>query len=100
MELIDRGEIPALDVVRADATRAFRYMKAGGVSVLPLDVSYAIFAATARGVERIFELKNRKPTKPNGIVGNWDIFSDVLKTAPRDRTSCAASPRTTTCRSR
>jgi hypothetical protein len=37
MELIDRGEIPALDVVRADATRAFRYMKSGGVSVLPLD---------------------------------------------------------------
>src|SRR5213083_2713852 len=85
MELIDRGEVPALDVVRADATRAFRYMKSGGVSVLPLDVSYAIFAATARGVERIFELKNRKPTKPNGIVGNWDIFSNVLKTAPRDK---------------
>jgi len=74
-----------IDVVRADATRAFRYMKSGGVSVLPLDVSYAIFAATARGVERIFELKNRKPTKPNGIVGNWDIFSDVLKTQPRDK---------------
>ena len=85
MESIDRGEVPALDVVRADATRAFRYMKSGGVSVLPLDVSYAIFAATARGVERIFELKNRKPTKPNGIVGNWDIFSDVLKTQPRDK---------------
>ena len=85
MELIDRGETPALDVVRADATRAFRTMKSGGVSVLPLDVSYAIFAATARGVERIFELKNRKPTKPNGIVGNWDIFSDVLKTQPRDK---------------
>jgi len=85
MELINRGEVPALDVVRGDALRAFRFMKSGGVSVLPLDVSYAIFAATARGVERIFELKNRKPTKPNGIVGNWDIFSDVLKTAPRDK---------------
>ncbi len=90
MELIDRGGVPALDVVRADATRAFRYMKSGGVAVLPLDVSYAIFAATARGVERIFELKNRMPTKPNGVVGNWDIFADVLKTGPRDKDRAGA----------
>ena len=85
MEMINRGAQPALEVVRADALKAFRLMKSGGVSVLPLDVSYAIFAATARGVERIYELKNRKPTKPNGIVGNWDIFSQVLKTTQRDK---------------
>ena len=85
MELINRGEIPPLDVVHADAVRTFRLMKSGGVAVLPLDVSYAIFAATARGVERIYELKNRKPTKPNGIIGNWDIFSGALQTTQRDK---------------
>jgi tRNA A37 threonylcarbamoyladenosine synthetase subunit TsaC/SUA5/YrdC len=85
MELIDRGQEPAAYVVAEDAVRAFRIMRSGGVSVLPLDVSYAIFAATARGVERIYELKNRKPTKPNGIVGNWDIFSNVLQTTERDK---------------
>ena len=85
MELIDRREVPPPGVVREDARRAFRIMKSGGVAVLPLDVSYGIFAATARGVERIFDLKNRKPTKPNGIVGNWDIFSSVLQTTERDR---------------
>ncbi len=85
MELINRGEVPSADVVRADAVRAFRYMTSGGVAILPLDVSYAIFAATARGVERIYELKDRQPTKPNGIVGNWDIFNDVLQTTQRDK---------------
>jgi tRNA A37 threonylcarbamoyladenosine synthetase subunit TsaC/SUA5/YrdC len=85
MELIDRGEEPDAGIVEGDAIRAFRTMKSGGVAVLPLDVSYAIFAATARGVERIYELKNRQPTKPNGIVGNWDIFNEVLKTTPRDK---------------
>ncbi|MBU1358412.1 MAG: Sua5/YciO/YrdC/YwlC family protein [Gammaproteobacteria bacterium] len=85
MELIDRGQSPAASVVTDDAIRAFRSMRSGGVAVLPLDVSYAIFAATARGVERIYELKNRKPTKPNGIVGNWDIFSQVLQTTERDK---------------
>lgn len=85
MELINRGSEPAPEIVRADALKAFRSMKAGGVSILPLSVSYAIFAATARGVERIFELKQRKPTKPNGVVGNWDIFSQVLVTEQRDQ---------------
>lgn len=85
MELINRGSEPAPEVVRADAQKAFQYMKAGGVSILPLNVSYAIFAATARGVERIFELKQRKPTKPNGVVGNWQIFNEVMLTEQRDK---------------
>ena len=85
MELIHRGEEPLWPVLQADALKAFRIMKAGGVAVLPLSVSYAIFAHTARGVERIFELKQRQQTKPNGVIGNWDIFSDVMEVEPRDR---------------
>jgi tRNA A37 threonylcarbamoyladenosine synthetase subunit TsaC/SUA5/YrdC len=46
---------------------------------------YAIFAHTARGVERIYELKQRAQTKPNGVIGNWDIFSEVMDVTPRDR---------------
>ena len=85
MELIHRGEEPAQATVVADALKAFRIMKAGGVAVLPLSVSYAIFAHTARGVERIFELKQRPQTKPNGVIGNWNIFNEVMDTTPRDR---------------
>lgn len=85
MELITRGHEPPADIVAADARKAFRCMRAGGVTVLPLSVSYAIFAHTARGVERIYELKRRAQTKPNGVIGNWDIFADVMETTQRDR---------------
>jgi tRNA A37 threonylcarbamoyladenosine synthetase subunit TsaC/SUA5/YrdC len=85
MQLIDRGSEPGTDIIERDARHAFRIIKAGGVAVLPFDVSYAIFGHTARAVERIYELKDRKPTKPNGVVGNWDIFSEVLVTTQRDR---------------
>ena len=85
MELITRGQEPSLPIMQTDALKVFRIMKAGGVAVLPLNVSYAIFAHTARGVERIFELKQRPQTKPNGVIGNWDIFSQVMDTSSRDR---------------
>ena len=85
MELIARGHEPDSATVLADAIAAFRIMRAGGVAVLPLSVSYAIFAHTALAVERIFELKGRAPTKPNGVIGNWDIFTNVLVTTEQDR---------------
>ncbi len=43
MQLIDRRQEPAPEVVREDARTAFRILKAGGVAVLPFTVSYAIF---------------------------------------------------------
>lgn len=85
MELIDRGHEPHLDVQRDDARRAFRVMTSGGVAVLPLNVSYAIFAHSASGVERIYRLKKRPQTKPNGVIGNWDIFCEVMQTSQRDQ---------------
>jgi tRNA A37 threonylcarbamoyladenosine synthetase subunit TsaC/SUA5/YrdC len=85
MQLIDRGSEPNAETIERDARHAFQIIKAGGVAVLPFDVSYAIFGHTARAVERIYELKERTPTKPNGVVGNWDIFNEVLVTTQRDR---------------
>ena len=85
MELIQRGSEPDAPTVASDALKAFRVMKAGGVAVLPLSVSYAIFAHTARAVERIYELKQRSQTKPNGVIGNWTIFSEVMDVTQRDR---------------
>ena len=84
MELIDRGAEPGLDVIRADARKAFQVMVSGGVAVLPLSVSYAIFAHTASGVERIYALKQRPQTKPNGVIGNRDIFREVFDVTQRD----------------
>jgi tRNA A37 threonylcarbamoyladenosine synthetase subunit TsaC/SUA5/YrdC len=85
VELIDRGAEPDPAIQVADARRAFDVMVAGGVAILPLSVSYAIFAHTAAGVERIYELKARPQTKPNGVIGSWEIFSEVFLVGPRDR---------------
>lgn len=85
MELIDRGAEPAMEVQLQDACHAFQVMVSGGVAVLPLSVSYAIFAHTALGVERIYQLKQRPQTKPNGVIGNWDIFTGVFEVTQRDR---------------
>jgi tRNA A37 threonylcarbamoyladenosine synthetase subunit TsaC/SUA5/YrdC len=85
MPTIDRGQEPSTEVQQADARLAFDTMVSGGVAVLPLSVSYAIFAHTAEGVERIYHLKQRPMTKPNGVIGNWDIFREVFEVTDRDR---------------
>ena len=85
MRTIDRGAEPAPEVIREDACEAFRIVRSGGVAILPLSVSYAIFSHSALGVERIYSLKNRPSSKPNGVLGNLDIFNQVMQTEPRDR---------------
>ncbi|MEI7786212.1 MAG: Sua5/YciO/YrdC/YwlC family protein [Betaproteobacteria bacterium] len=85
MELITRVPEPAAEQQKRDAQQAFRIMSSGGVTLLPLSVSYAIFAHTALAVERIYSLKKRPQTKPNGVIGNWDIFTDVFEVSDRDR---------------
>ncbi len=84
MKLIDRGHEPSLAQQEEDALLAFECMTQGGVAVLPLSVSYAIFAHTAEGVERIYKLKQRPATKPNGVIGSWDIFREVFQVGQRE----------------
>lgn len=85
MHIINPGETPDPKTVQTDARRVFNMMRAGGVSIIPFDVSYAIFAHTARAVERIYELKNRSSAKPNGVLGTWDTFSEVIECEQIDR---------------
>jgi tRNA A37 threonylcarbamoyladenosine synthetase subunit TsaC/SUA5/YrdC len=85
MELITRVPETIEQLQRRDAQQAFRIMSSGGVTLLPLSVSYAIFAHTALAVERIYSLKKRPQTKPNGVIGNWDIFTEVFEVTERDR---------------
>jgi tRNA A37 threonylcarbamoyladenosine synthetase subunit TsaC/SUA5/YrdC len=85
MKLIDRGTVPDAKTVQEDARAIFGIMKAGGVSIIHFDVSYAIFAHTARAVERIYEIKNRSSEKPNGVIGTWDSFNEVIEASAADR---------------
>ena len=66
MPSINRGARHSSELVRADTVTAFRILKADGLALLPIDVSCAIFSHTSRAVKRMFDVKNRTPTKPNG----------------------------------
>lgn len=85
MQKIGNGYVPEGAELKAEARKIFNSMKSGGVVVLPFDVSYAIFAHTARAVQRIYEIKNRSYAKPNGVLGNWEIFNEVIDSAEKDR---------------
>lgn len=82
---IIRTEVPDTQALTRDARKIFNVLKAGGVGIMPFDVSYAIFAHTARGVERIYELKRRSSAKPNGVIGSWDLFNEVMHFNERER---------------
>jgi tRNA A37 threonylcarbamoyladenosine synthetase subunit TsaC/SUA5/YrdC len=85
MKHIGNGHVPTGAALRDEAREIFGLMRAGGVGIVPFDVSYAIFAHTARAVERIYEIKNRSSAKPNGVLGTWDTFAEVLETNQSDK---------------
>lgn len=58
------------DQVERDAQRVFAAVRGGGVALIPLDVAYAVVAATPEAVRRIYAAKGRDLSKPMGIVGS------------------------------
>lgn len=55
--------------VQRDAQQVFEVVCGGGVALIPLDVAYALVAATPEAVRRIYAAKGRDFSKPMGIVG-------------------------------
>jgi len=50
-----------------------------GVALLPTDVGYALFAITAKGLQKLYRLKNRPLHKPCGLLGGLDAFNTIVK---------------------
>jgi tRNA A37 threonylcarbamoyladenosine synthetase subunit TsaC/SUA5/YrdC len=71
--------------VAVDARRAFDAIKAGGIAILPNDVGYALIGGAAPALKRIFDTKQRAPTKLNAMLGNDDIHRQVHRLTPRQR---------------
>ena len=57
----------------ADVSDLLDVLAGGGVAIAPLDVAYAILAATPQGIRRIFDAKQRSYDKPSGMFGNHAI---------------------------
>jgi tRNA A37 threonylcarbamoyladenosine synthetase subunit TsaC/SUA5/YrdC len=55
--------------IERDAQAVFDVVREGGIALIPLDVAYALVAATPEAVKRIYAAKGRDTSKPMGIVG-------------------------------
>ncbi len=60
---------PDAGQIQRDAQRVFDVVCNGGVALIPLDVAYALVAATPEAVRRIYAAKGRDFSKPMGLVG-------------------------------
>jgi len=59
--------------LRDDVKNLLNILSDGGVAIAPLDVAYAILAATPQGIRRIFDAKKRSYEKPSGMFGNFTM---------------------------
>lgn len=57
--------------IERDARQVFDVVRGGGVALIPLDVAYALVAATPDAVRRVYVAKGRDYGKPLGIVGGF-----------------------------
>ena len=70
--------------LRDDVKNLLNNLSGGGVAIAPLDVAYAILAATPQGIRRIFDAKKRSYEKPSGMFGNFTM-SAALHIMDADR---------------
>jgi tRNA A37 threonylcarbamoyladenosine synthetase subunit TsaC/SUA5/YrdC len=63
--------------IAADAAKVYQVIRAGGVAVIPTDVSYGMIATSDTGVRRIYELKGRPLSKACITVTTEAIYDDV-----------------------
>lgn len=70
---------------KADADRVFTVLEQGGVAIVPLDIAYAIFGGTGGAIRRIFEAKGRSFTKPNGMLADFQLFTELHVVGERER---------------
>tara|TARA_R110002167_G_scaffold59816_1_gene169489 strand:- start:37 stop:753 length:717 start_codon:yes stop_codon:yes gene_type:complete len=82
-------EIGRPDIV-GDAARAFAVLRDGGAAVLPMDVGYSLIGGSEAALRRIFEAKQRGPSKLNAMLGDQVIHEEVHRIDSRGREAVAA----------
>ncbi|GMR22967.1 MAG: hypothetical protein BMS9Abin37_1352 [Acidobacteriota bacterium] len=65
------------DQLRGDVDQVMQAIARGGVALVPLDIAYAIIAATPQGIRKIFDAKNRSYDKPSGMFANWEMSAEI-----------------------
>jgi tRNA A37 threonylcarbamoyladenosine synthetase subunit TsaC/SUA5/YrdC len=71
------------DFVRDDARRAFDVLKGGGIAIIPMDVGYTCAGGSGASLKKIFDTKQRAPTKRNAMVGDHAIARELYDLSAR-----------------
>jgi tRNA A37 threonylcarbamoyladenosine synthetase subunit TsaC/SUA5/YrdC len=71
--------------IAADAERAFKVLKNGGIAILPMDVGYSVIGGSGKALEKIFVTKQRAPTKLNAMIGDHEISREIHRLTPKQR---------------
>ncbi|MDA0367087.1 MAG: Sua5/YciO/YrdC/YwlC family protein [Proteobacteria bacterium] len=71
--------------IQEDAARAFGILKNGGIAILPMDVGYSLIGGSPQALKRIFDTKNRAPSKLNAMLGNDDLHKALHRVSNRGR---------------
>ena len=63
--------------VRRDAERAFAVLERGGVAILPMSVGYSAIGGSAAALKKIFDTKQRAPSKLNAMLGDVALHREL-----------------------
>ena len=63
--------------VRQDAERAFAVLERGGIAILPMSVGYSAIGGSAAALKRIFDAKQRAPSKLNAMLGDVALHREL-----------------------
>jgi tRNA A37 threonylcarbamoyladenosine synthetase subunit TsaC/SUA5/YrdC len=76
--------------IKGDARRAFAVLEAGGIAILPMDVGYSAIGGSEDALVKIFEAKQRTPSKLNAMLGDMTLHRELHLTDTRGAEIVAA----------
>jgi tRNA A37 threonylcarbamoyladenosine synthetase subunit TsaC/SUA5/YrdC len=72
--------------ISQDAQRAFDVLRDGGIAIIPMDVGYTAAGGSGAALQKIFDAKQRGPTKLNAMCADNEIAFDVYQLSERAKT--------------
>ncbi len=69
--------------IKGDAARAFDVLRAGGIAILPMNVGYSAIGGSAAALKKIFDTKQRAPSKLNAMLGDMALHRELHRLSDR-----------------
>ena len=73
------------EFISQDAQRAFDVLRSGGIAIIPMDVGYTAAGGSGAALQKIFDTKQRGPTKLNAMCADNEIAFDVYQLSERGK---------------